>query len=130
MQWALAEGSEFLFPGVLEGGEGKAGVVAGADDHHLPTYLRAAGIEDKRDAMHSFRVRRAASHIMNATAMNVRIRGVEVRIRCTQIRTVGVTASAAAAGVKHSRETASIEADALSLSEQFARSYTASPRAN
>ena len=52
-------------------GEGKPGVDAGADDHHLPTHRRAAGMEDKRDAMHSFRVGGAASHIMNATAMVV-----------------------------------------------------------
>ena len=35
-----------------------------------------------------------------------------------------VTASAAAAGVKRSRDTAFIDADALPLSEQFASSYT------
>ena len=59
-------------------------------------------------------------------------RGVEVRNhRRTQIRTVGVTAPAAAAGVKRSRETAFIEADALQLSETFAaRLCLASPRAN
>ena len=45
-------------------------------------------------------------------------------------RYVGVTASAAAAGLKHSRETAFIEADTLPLSEQFVRSHTAFPWAN
>ena len=45
-------------------------------------------------------------------------------------RYVGVTASAAAAGMKRSREAAFIEADALPLSEPFVRSHTAFPRAN
>ena len=45
-------------------------------------------------------------------------------------RYVGVTASAAAAGTKRSRETAFIEADALPLSERFLRSHTAFSRAN
>ena len=51
-------------------GEGNPGVDAGADDHHLSTHLRAAGMEDKRDAMHSFRVGGAANHTMDATAMD------------------------------------------------------------
>ena len=82
--------------------------------------------------MHSFRVEGAASYIMDATAMGVLMNtwGGVKSAAVVQIRTVGVTASAAAAGVKHSREPASIEADALSLSEQFARSCTASRRAN
>ena len=40
-------------------------------------------------------------------------------------RYVGVTASAAEAGAKRPRETAIIEADALPLSERFARLFTA-----
>ena len=45
-------------------------------------------------------------------------------------RYVGVTASAAAAGTKRSRETAFIEADALPMSKQYMRSHSAFPRAN
>ena len=45
-------------------------------------------------------------------------------------RYVGITASAAAAGMKRSRETAFIEEDDLPLSERFVRSHTACPRAN
>ena len=52
-------------------GEGNPGVDAGADDHHLSTHLRAAGMEDKWYTMHSFRVGGTASHNMDGTAMNV-----------------------------------------------------------
>ena len=45
-------------------------------------------------------------------------------------RHVGVATSAAAVGVKRSRETAFVEADTLPLSEQFARSYTAFQQAS
>ena len=38
---------------------------------NLQTYLRAAGMKDKRYTMHSFRVGGAASHSMDSTAMDV-----------------------------------------------------------
>ena len=47
--------------------------------------------------------------------------------RCTH-RHIGLTASAAVAGVKRSHEPAFIEADVLQLSAKFARSYTACAR--
>ena len=64
-------------------------------------------MEDTRYTIHSFRVRGAASHSMD---------GAGVR------RHVRMTASAAAARVKRSRDTAFIDADALPPSEQFASS--------
>ena len=126
MQWSLAKGSGLLFPSVLEGGE-KGGVALTAVQMttSLQAHLRAAGMEYKRYTMHSFRVGGAASHSMDGTAMEVLMEYVGWKSAAVARRYVGVTASAAAAGVKRSRETAFIEADALPLSEQFARSYTA-----
>ena len=77
------------------------------------------------DTMHSFRVGGAASHNMDGTAMDVLMEYVGWKSAAVARRYVGVTASAAAAGVKRSRETAFIETGALPLSDQFPRSYTA-----
>ena len=82
-------------------------------------------MEYKRYTMHSFRVGGAASHSMDGTAMEVLMEYVGWKSAAVARRYVGVTASAVAAGVKRSRETAFIGADALPLSEKFARSYTA-----
>ena len=131
MQWSLARGSGFLFPSVLEGGEkGYVALTAVQMTTSLQAHLRAAGMEYKRYTMHSFRVGGAASHNMDGTAMEVLMEYVGWKSAAVARRYVGVTASAAAAGVKRYRETAFIEADALPLSEQFARSYTAFPGAN
>ena len=96
----------------------------------LQAHLRAAGMEHKPYTMHSFRVGGAASHNIDGTAMDFLMEYVGWKSAAVARRYVGVTASAAAAGVKRSRETAFIEADALPLSEQFARSYTAFRGAN
>ncbi|CAM9376086.1 unnamed protein product, partial [Laminaria digitata] len=79
----------------------------------VQTHLRAAGMEGKRYTMHSFRVGGAASHNMDGTAMDVLMEYVGWKSATTARRYVGVTASAAVAGAKRSRETAFIEADAL-----------------
>ncbi|CAM9525004.1 unnamed protein product [Laminaria digitata] len=114
LQWSLAEGSGFLFPSVVESGEkGDLALTPAQMTTNLQTHLRAAGMEGKRCTMHSFRVGRAASHSIDGTAMDV------------LMEYAGVTASAAVAGAKRSRETTFIEADALPLSEQFTRSHTA-----
>ena len=39
---------------------------------NLQIHLRAAGMDDKRYAMHSFRVEGAATHNMDGTAIGVR----------------------------------------------------------
>ena len=85
---------------------------------------------DKPYTMHSFRAVGAASHRMGGTAMDVLMEYVGWKSASIARRYVGVTAFVEAAGAKRSRETAFIEADALPLSEQFARSYTAFRRAN
>ena len=59
-------------------------------------------MEDTRHKIHPSRVRGAASHSMDGAGAR---------------RHVRMTASAAAAGVKRSRDTAFIDADALPLSE-------------
>ena len=87
-------------------------------------------MEYNRYTMHSFRVGGAASHNIDGTAMDFLMEYVGWKSAAVARRYVGVTASAAAAGVKRSRETAFIEADALPWSEQFARSYTAFRGAN
>ena len=131
MQWSLAEGSGFLFPSVLEGGEkGELALTPAQMTTNLQTHLRAAGMEDKRCMMHSFRVEGAASHDIDGTAMDVLMEHVGWKSKTVARRHVGVTASAAAAGVKRSRETAFIEAEALPLSEQFVRSRAAFAQAN
>lgn len=91
---------------------------------NLQTHLRAAGMENKHYTMHPLRVGGAASHNMDGTAMNVLMEYAGWKSATIARKYVGVTSSAAAAGVKRSRETASIEADALPLFEQFERSYT------
>ena len=70
------------------------------------------------------------SHNMDGTDMDVLMEYVGWKLAAVARRYVGVTASVAAAGVKRSRETAFIEANALPLSGQFARSYTAFRGAN
>ena len=128
----MAEGSGVCFTSVLEGGEnGELALTPAQMTTNLQTHLRAAGMEDKRCMMHSFRVEGAASHDIDGTAMDVLMEHVGWKSKTVARRHVGVTASAAAAGVKRSRETAFIEADALQLSETFAaRLCLASPRAN
>ena len=130
-QWSLAEGSGLLFPSVLEGGEkGDVALTAVQMTTSLRTHLRAAGMANKRYTMHSFRVGGAASHHMDGTALDVLMEYVGWKFASVVCRYVGVTAAAAAAGAKHSRETAFMEADALPLSQQFARLYTAFRRAS
>ena len=59
-----------MFPSGLEGGEkGELALTPAQITTDLQTHLRAAGMEDKRYMMHSFRVGGAASHNMNDTAM-------------------------------------------------------------
>ena len=62
---------------------------------------------------------------MDGTVMDVLMEYVGWKSASVARRYVGGTASAAAAGAKRSRETTFIEADALPLFEQVARSYTA-----
>ena len=67
-QWALAEGSEFLFPGVQEDREKRNLALAPAQmTTNLPTHVRAAVMEDTRYEVPSFRWGGAASHNMNST---------------------------------------------------------------
>ena len=109
-------------------GEGGTRVDAGADDHQPPdTPAGGYTMEDKRYAMHSFRVGGAVSRNMDGTAMNVLMEYVGWTSATVARRYLGLTASAAAAGVKRSRETVFLEVDALPLPEQFARSYAALP---
>ena len=67
---------------------------------------------------------------MDGTAMDVIMGYLGWKSAAVARRYVGVTASAAAAGVKRSRETAFIEAGALPLSEQLSRSITTFRGAN
>lgn len=132
-QWPLAEESGFLFPSVLQGGEKRELALTPAKmTTNLQIHLRTASMKDKLYTMHPFRVGGAASHSMDGVALDVLMEymGSEVRNRRTQICMLGVTASVAAGGVKLSCETAFIEAAALPLSEQFARSYAAFPWRN
>ena len=78
---------------------------------NLQTHLRAAVMEDKRYTMLSFRVEEVASRNMDLTAMGVLKEYVGRNCTSLARRYVGVTASAAAAGVKRSLEKAFIEAD-------------------
>ena len=122
MQWSLAEGSGFLFPSILEGGEkGDVALTAAQMITHLQTHLRAAGVGDKRYTMRSFREKGAASHHMDATRMGTVMEYLAWKSATVARKCVGLTTSAAA-GVKRYRGTAFIEADTLPLPEQFARS--------
>ena len=92
---------------------------------NLQIYLRAAG-EDKRSTLHSFRVGGAAGHHMDGTAMDVLMEDVGRGSAAVAGRYAGLTVSAATPrGAKRSRDTASIEADVLSLWEGFVESYAA-----
>lgn len=122
-QWSLSEGSGFLFPSVLEGGgKGDVALTAAQMITNRQTHLRAAGMGDKRYTMHSFREGGAASHYMDVTAMGALMEYVGGKSATVARKYVGVTASAATAGVKRCRGTAFIEADTLPLSGHFARS--------
>ena len=104
MQWSLARASEFLFPSVLDGVE--KGELTTTPTHKTTNLQihRAAGMEDKRYTIHSFRTRRAASHNMDGTAMDVLMKYVRRKSANLPRRHVAVTASAAAAGMKRSLE--------------------------
>lgn len=64
-------GSEFLFPVVLDGREKGNLALTPAPVTTTSWPIGAAGMEDKFDAMHFFRVGGAASRIMDATTMDV-----------------------------------------------------------
>ena len=121
----------FLFPTVLEGGEKRELALTPAQmTTNLQTHPRAVGTEDMRYTMHSFQVGNATTLDLDGTAIDVLMEYVGWKSAVVGRRYVGVTASAAAAGVKHFRESAFIEVDALPLYEQFAHSHTTFPRAN
>ena len=85
---------------------------------------------DKWYTMHSFRVGGAASHNMDGTTMDFVMEDVGWKFAKVARRYLALTASAAAAGMKRSRETAFIEVDVLPLSQRLVCSHTAFPRAN
>ena len=132
MDWALAEGSGFLFPSVRDNGEnGNRALTPAKMTSNLQTHLRAAGMNDKRYTLHSFRVEGAASHHMDGTAMDVLMEYVAWKSAAVAGRYVRVTASAARSnGAKRSRDAAFMDADALPLSRGFRESYAAFPRDN
>ena len=104
MQWSLARGSEVLFPSAQNGGrEGELAMTPTQKTTNLQVH-RAAGMEDKRYTMHSFRMRRAASHDMDITAMDVPMEYVGRKSATLPRRYVEVTASAAETGMKRFRE--------------------------
>ena len=129
MQWALAEGSGFLFPSVRDNEEkGNLALTPAQMTANLQAHLHAAGMEDKRYALHSFRLGGAASHHMDGTAIDVLMEYVGWTSAEVAGRYVGVTASAARSrGAKRSRDTAFIDAGALPLSGGFGDSYVAFP---
>ena len=107
VQWVLTDGSWFLFLSILEGGEKEELVLTPAQmTTNLSIHLRAAGMEYRRYAMHSFQVGEAASHNVEGTAMNVLVEYVGWKPATVARRYVGATASVAAAGGKLSRKTA------------------------
>ena len=124
VQWSHAEGSEFLFPRVQEGGErGELAQTPAQMTANLRNHLRAADTEDKWYTIQSLRVGGATSHNMDGTAMDVLMEYVVWKSATVAHRQVRVTSSGVAAGVKRSRETAFIVACALPLCKQFARSH-------
>ena len=125
MQWALGEGSGFLFPTVVENGDkGNLALTPAQRTSNLRTHLSAASVEDKRYTLHSFRVGGAGSHHMDNTAMDSLKEYVGWRSAAVAGRYVGVTASTAVSRRrKRSRDTVFIDADALPLSESFVEAY-------
>ena len=109
MQWALSEGSGFLFPSVRENGEeGNLALNPTQMTANLQAHLRAAGMENKRYMFHSFRVGGVASHDMDGTAMDVLVEYVGWKSAAVAGRYVMATASAAGSrGAKRSRDTRS-----------------------
>ena len=99
---------------------------------NLQTHPRAVGTEDMRYTMHSFQVGNATTLDLDGTAIDVLMEYVGMGWKSVTLarRYVGVIASAAAVGMKRSREMAFIEADAVPLFEQFVRSHMAFPGVN
>ena len=87
MQWSLAEGSGFIFPGVLDSGEkGEQAMTPTQMTTKLQNH-QAASMEDTRYTMHSFRIRRAAGeHKWHGHRRSDGLRGAEARKCITQIR--------------------------------------------
>ena len=110
-----------MFPSVVECGNTRYfGVNASADDHQPPDPF-AGGGHGGHEAVHRAlsRLGGVASHKMDRMAMGhfYGVRGVTVRNSRTH-RHIGLTASAAVAGVKRSRPTAFMKADVLQLCSQ------------
>ena len=104
MQWSLVEGFGFLCPSVLDGGKKGELALTPTQMTTNPQTHRAAGMEDKRYTMHSFRMERAAGHNMDGTAIYVLMEYVGRKSATVPRRYVERGASAAAAGMKRSRE--------------------------
>ena len=87
MQWSLAEGSGFIFPGVLDSGEkGEQAMTPTQMTTKLQNH-QAASMEDTRYTMHSFRIRRAAGeHKWHGHRRSDGLRGAEARKCITQKR--------------------------------------------
>ena len=104
MQWPLAEGSGFLFSTVLDCGEkGELALTPTQITTNLQTH-RAAGMEDKRYTMHSFRMGIAAGHNMDGMAIDVLMEYEGRKSGTVSRRYVKLTVSAAAGGMKRPRE--------------------------
>ena len=105
------------------------GVSAGAEHQQSPDPFGGGGHGGHEVAQLALsRLGGAASHKIDHTAMGISTGyGVAARNHRTR-RHIGLTASAAVAGVKRSRRTAFIEVDVLQLSAKFACSYTACAR--
>ena len=104
MQWSPAEGSGFLFSSVLGGGEKGELALTATQMTTNPQTHRAPGMEDKRYTMHSFRIGRAAGHNKDSTAIDVLMENEGRKSATVSPRCVDLTASAAAAEMKCSRE--------------------------
>ena len=128
MRGSLTSRSGFLFPSVIECGNMiYVAFTPMPMTTNLQIYLRAAGGEDiKRYTLRSPGWR--SGELQDGPYGDGHgVRGVTVRNRRTH-RHIGLTASAAVAGVKPSRQTTFIEAGVLQLSANVARSYTACAR--
>ena len=103
MQWSLAEGSGFTFPGVLDSGEkGEQAMTPTQMTTKLQNH-QAASMEDTRYTMHSFRIRRAAGE-HKWHGHDVLTDYVGRKPASVSRRYVKLTASAAVAGMKRSRK--------------------------
>lgn len=124
--WDLSQGH--LFPVVEPNGDrGCAPMTAKAMTDALQAHLRAAGLPGHY-TMHSFRVGGSLTQSLEGTAVDAIMKTAGWRTESVAMRYIGPTTSVVVSGSKRSRSENYADSNALPLSEDFTRDFSACVR--